>query len=235
MCHCERSKAISNTLSGRISRSVFSTGMLLWLVFSIFSAPISAKQVKLGKRDVSQLAKLTLKLAQSLDEKNPDLLSELADPQLGIFFWNGECGCVVPARRFSADKKENFYDDPAMTPFYDDASRALSQGVAVLGKEKDAPKIAGYSETPLIPFASIEAKSAQRDFTALLYPAEKCPSYNLKDLKEEQVWLKKQSIVEIKMIQGNQSLNIFFRKLKGKFYVFHLMRHTACKAGSDPD
>lgn len=213
----------------RITRNAITILFVSLCLCGILPQRLEAKQVKLGKRDVSQLAKLTLKLAQSLDEKSPDLLSELADPQLGVFFWNGECGCVVPARRFSADKKENFFDDPAMTPFYDEASRALSQGVAVLGKEKDAPKIAGYSETPLIPFASIEAKSAQSDFTALLYPEEKCPSFNLKDLKDEQSWLTKQSIVEIKMTQGNETLNIFFRKLKGKFYVFHVMRHTACQ------
>ncbi len=201
--------------------------------FVLASLPVSAKQVKLTKGNVSQLVKLTLKLAQSLDEKNADMLAEVSDAQLGIFFWSGECECVVPARHFSMNadknKKEKFFDDIDMSAYYDAASKQLSQGVAVLGKEKEEPA-KDAAESANIPFASVEGKKAAEDLTALLYPEEKCASDEgkAKNRDEEKKWLKKESIVEIKMLQGFKALNVFFRKQKNKFVVMHVISHAWC-------
>lgn len=201
------------------------------LGFVLASLPVSAKQVKLTKGNVSQLVKLTLKLAQSLDEKNVNMLADVSDPQLGIFFWSGGCGCVVPTRRFSADAKKtgNFFDDIDMSVYYDAASKQLSQGVAVLGKEKEDPA-KDIAENANVPFASVEGKKAAEDLMALLYPGNKCASAGVKteNRGEEKKWLKKETVVEIKMLQGFNALNVFFRKQKNKFVVMHVMSHTWC-------
>lgn len=203
----------------------------------LLSPCVFAKQKKLKKGEVRQIAQVMLSLSESLETQNEQMLSNIVDPKSGVFFWNTQnTGCVVPVHVVMPKKEkaetlvenngESFVDAG-----YEEESQLLSEAVAVLGNEKEEWKVdcaKPESELPLLPSASVEVKKAQQHLFSYLQKASQCLHEEKKLAQSEKAWLKQQFMVEVRILRGHDGMSVFFRKVGGEFYVFHLMKFNAC-------